>query len=67
MKSRAAVARDELYEVFLQLYLFAGFPAALEAVKAFVTSCGWTVRNTADSPIEGGDGNRESLLWAQRP
>lgn len=34
IKSRDAVTRDELYEVFLQLYLFAGFPAALESVKA---------------------------------
>jgi len=41
--------------------------AALEAVKAFVTGSGWTVRETTDSPIEGGDGNREFLLWARRP
>jgi alkylhydroperoxidase/carboxymuconolactone decarboxylase family protein YurZ len=34
IKSRDAVTRGELYEVFLQLYLFAGFPAALESVKA---------------------------------
>lgn len=40
--------------------------AALEAVKTFVTASGWTVRETADSPIEGGDGNREFLLWATR-
>ncbi|HKP78768.1 MAG TPA: TlyA family RNA methyltransferase [Phenylobacterium sp.] len=40
--------------------------AALEGVKAFITSAGWTVRETADSPIEGGDGNREFLLWATR-
>ena len=40
--------------------------AALEAVKAFVTHSGWTVRETTDSPIEGGDGNREFLLWATR-
>lgn len=40
--------------------------AALEAVKAFVTSSGWRVQATADSPIEGGDGNREFLLWARR-
>lgn len=37
---------------------------ALEAVKAFLGGIGWTVRATADSPIEGGDGNREFLLWA---
>jgi len=40
--------------------------AALEAVKAFVASSGWTIHATADSPIEGRDGNREFLLWAQR-
>jgi len=40
--------------------------AALEAVEAFVTASGWTVRATTDSPIEGGDGNREFLLWATR-
>jgi 23S rRNA (cytidine1920-2'-O)/16S rRNA (cytidine1409-2'-O)-methyltransferase len=39
---------------------------ALEAVEAFVTAAGWTVLATADSPIEGGDGNREYLLWASR-
>lgn len=39
---------------------------ALEAVEAFVTASGWTVRETADSPIAGGDGNREFLLWATR-
>jgi len=39
---------------------------ALEAVKAFVAASGWTVRATVDSPIEGGDGNREFLLWARR-
>lgn len=36
--------------------------AALEAVKAFVASSGWTIHATADSPIEGGDGNHEFLL-----
>lgn len=40
--------------------------AALEDVKAFVAASGWTVRETCDSPIEGGDGNREFLLWARR-
>lgn len=37
---------------------------AVEAVKAFVSDSGWTVRATAASPITGGDGNREYLLWA---
>ncbi len=40
--------------------------AALEGVKAFLTQAGWAVRATADSPIEGGDGNREYLLWARK-
>ena len=33
-KELSVVTRDEIYEVCLQLYLFAGFPAALESVKA---------------------------------
>ncbi len=37
---------------------------AVEAVKAFVSGAGWTVRDAAASPITGGDGNREFLLWA---
>lgn len=40
---------------------------ALEAVRAFLGASGWTVRATADSPIAGGDGNREYLLWARKP
>jgi 23S rRNA (cytidine1920-2'-O)/16S rRNA (cytidine1409-2'-O)-methyltransferase len=39
---------------------------ALEAVKAFLTDAAWTVRATIDSPIEGGEGAREYLLWAQK-
>ena len=27
---------------------------------------GWSVRSIIDSPIEGGDGNREFLLWASK-
>ena len=34
LKSREIVSTEELYEVFLQTYLFAGFPAALESVRA---------------------------------
>ena len=37
---------------------------ALEEAKAFFEASGWPVRATADSPIEGGDGNREYLIWA---
>ncbi|WP_309605260.1 TlyA family RNA methyltransferase [Phenylobacterium sp.] len=40
---------------------------ALAAVCGFLVSSGWTVMATADSPIEGGDGNREYLLWARKP
>lgn len=40
---------------------------ALAGVEAFLTAAGWTVRATADSPIAGGDGNREFLLWAVKP
>jgi 23S rRNA (cytidine1920-2'-O)/16S rRNA (cytidine1409-2'-O)-methyltransferase len=39
---------------------------ALEGVKAFLESAGWPVRETDDSPIEGGEGAREYLLWAQK-
>lgn len=39
---------------------------AVAGVQAFLEACGWTVRATADSPIAGGDGNREALLWARR-
>ncbi len=34
IKSASSATREELYEVFLQTYLFAGFPAALESVRA---------------------------------
>lgn len=33
-KAKETLARDEVYEVFLQQYLFVGFPSALEAMKA---------------------------------
>ena len=33
-ESRTTASREEVYETFLQLYLFAGFPAALEALRA---------------------------------
>jgi len=39
---------------------------ALAGVVAFLESAGWTVRETTDSPIEGGDGAHEFLLWARR-
>ena len=39
--------------------------AALDGVTSFLTRSGWAIRGSADSPITGGDGNREFLLWAQ--
>lgn len=40
---------------------------ALDDVSAFLTGTGWAVLQVADSPIAGGDGNHEYLLWARRP
>ncbi|MEQ7154324.1 TlyA family RNA methyltransferase [Brevundimonas aurifodinae] len=40
--------------------------AAVERVSAWLESLGWTVRSTTESPIPGGDGNVEYLLWASR-
>ena len=46
--------------------------AAAQQQQALMAACdwlqaeGWTVRETADSPILGGDGNREFLLWATK-
>lgn len=37
---------------------------ALDGVRAWLEGQGWSVRATADSPIAGGDGNAEFLLWA---
>ncbi|HEY2753782.1 TlyA family RNA methyltransferase [Phenylobacterium sp.] len=39
---------------------------ALEGVRAFLEAAGWKVQAAIDSPIEGGDGNREFLVWAQK-
>ncbi len=33
--AKETASREEVYEVFLQQYLFVGFPSALEAMKAF--------------------------------
>ena len=38
-----------------------------ETISAAATSLGWRVRGVIPSPIEGGDGNREFLLAADRP
>jgi 23S rRNA (cytidine1920-2'-O)/16S rRNA (cytidine1409-2'-O)-methyltransferase len=41
--------------------------AALAGIAAFVTAQGWEVIGTMDSPIAGGEGNREFLLAARKP
>jgi 23S rRNA (cytidine1920-2'-O)/16S rRNA (cytidine1409-2'-O)-methyltransferase len=40
---------------------------ALAAVRTFLEGEGWQVRATAESPILGGDGNLEFLLWTSKP
>ncbi|SPU46147.1 TlyA family RNA methyltransferase [Brevundimonas diminuta] len=40
--------------------------AAVAKVRNWLDESGWTVREVADSPITGGDGNVEFLLWAQK-
>lgn len=40
--------------------------AALARVADWLTAQGWTVRETTESPITGGDGNIEYLLWARK-
>ena len=41
--------------------------AACETIRDWLAAQpGWTVRGTIDSPIEGGDGNREFLIAARR-
>lgn len=40
--------------------------AALDRVSAWLNNIGWCVQATAESPITGGDGNVEFLLWARR-
>ncbi|HEY9234376.1 MULTISPECIES: TlyA family RNA methyltransferase [Phenylobacterium] len=39
---------------------------ALEEVIAFLRGRGWILRETTESPITGGDGNKEFLLWMQK-
>ncbi|MGE5565080.1 MAG: TlyA family RNA methyltransferase [Parcubacteria group bacterium] len=39
---------------------------AVRNVAAFLDRSGWTVHGEAQSPITGGDGNVEYLLWAQK-
>jgi len=40
--------------------------AAVAKVRDWLDESGWAVREVADSPITGGDGNVEFLLWAQK-
>ncbi len=40
--------------------------AAVQRVSDWLESVGWTVQATTESPITGGDGNVEFLLWARR-
>jgi 23S rRNA (cytidine1920-2'-O)/16S rRNA (cytidine1409-2'-O)-methyltransferase len=40
--------------------------AVLARVADWIASRGWSVQATAESPITGGDGNVEYLLWARR-
>ncbi len=39
---------------------------AVERVGNWLTTLGWAVQATAQSPITGGDGNVEFLLWARK-
>lgn len=39
---------------------------ALKSVTEWLQSIGWTVNATTESPITGGDGNIEFLLWATK-
>jgi 23S rRNA (cytidine1920-2'-O)/16S rRNA (cytidine1409-2'-O)-methyltransferase len=41
--------------------------AALVRVSAGLEALGWTVQASAESPVTGGDGNVEYLLWARGP
>ncbi|MBA4806199.1 TlyA family RNA methyltransferase [Brevundimonas sp.] len=40
--------------------------AAVARVEDWLEAMGWTVQATTESPITGGDGNIEFLLWAKR-
>ncbi|HWA64224.1 MAG TPA: TlyA family RNA methyltransferase [Caulobacteraceae bacterium] len=40
--------------------------ATLRAVQDFLQAAGWPVQATAESPIRGGDGNAEFLVWARK-
>lgn len=40
--------------------------AVCEDIKTWLTGFGWTVKQLLDSPITGGDGNKEFLVWATK-
>lgn len=40
--------------------------AAIQGVRDWLEGVGWSVQATTESPITGGDGNVEFLLWAKR-
>jgi 23S rRNA (cytidine1920-2'-O)/16S rRNA (cytidine1409-2'-O)-methyltransferase len=44
----------------------AAHAAAVQGVRDWLESLGWSVQATTESPITGGDGNVEFLLWAGR-
>lgn len=44
----------------------AAHAAAVERVRNWLEALGWAVQTTTESPITGGDGNVEFLLWAKR-
>jgi 23S rRNA (cytidine1920-2'-O)/16S rRNA (cytidine1409-2'-O)-methyltransferase len=39
---------------------------AAAGVRRFLEASGWSVAGEAESPVLGGDGNAETLLWAQK-
>lgn len=45
----------------------AAHAAAVERVREWLEAKGWAVQATTESPITGGDGNVEFLLWAKQP
>lgn len=45
----------------------AAHAAAVERVRDWLEALGWAVQATTESPITGGDGNVEFLLWANQP
>ncbi len=42
------------------------YPVLAQQAHAAAAALGWQVRGWMDSPIAGGDGNREFFLWASR-